>query len=85
MSLFFVDSGCDLGFDQIKKLGIESINLNYTINDKEMEFNSEFDYDKFYSKFKKGVCVNYIVHSFCPETFTGASYIPVTHIIYEFF
>ena len=58
MSLFFVDSGCDLGFEQIKKLGVESLNLNYAINDKVFEFNSEFDYDKFYSKFKKGVCVS---------------------------
>lgn len=59
MSLFFVDSNSDLDFDQIKKLGIESINLDYTINDKKFEFNSEFDYDKFYSKYKKGVCVAY--------------------------
>lgn len=58
MSLIFIDSNSDLDFDQIKKLGIESINLNYTINDKKLEFNSEFDYDKFYSKFKKGVCVS---------------------------
>lgn len=58
MSLFFVDSASDLDFDQVKKLGIESINFNYTINDKKFEFNSEFDFDKFYSKFKKGVCVN---------------------------
>jgi len=58
MSLFFVDSASDLDFNQIKKLGIESININYTINDKKFEFNNEFDFDKFYSKFKKGVCVN---------------------------
>lgn len=58
MSLFFVDSASDLDVDQIKKLGIESINFNYTINDKKFEFNNEFDFDKFYSKFKKGVCVN---------------------------
>ena len=25
-----------------------------------------------------------LFHSFCPETFTASSYIPVTHIIYEF-
>ena len=58
MSLFFVDSASDLDVDQIKKLGIESISFNYTINDKKFEFNNEFDFDKFYSKFKKGVCVN---------------------------
>ena len=37
MSLIFIDSGSDLDFEQIKKLGIESINLNYTINDKKYE------------------------------------------------
>ena len=59
MSLFFVDSASDLGFAQIKKLGVEPINFAYSINDKKYEFNSEFDFDKFYSKFKKGVCVNF--------------------------
>ena len=60
MSLFFVDSGCDLGFDTIKKLGIESINLPYSINDKQLEYSQDFEADKFYSKFKKGVCVNFL-------------------------
>ena len=58
MSLFFVDSASDLDFNQTKKLGIETINLPYAINDKKLEFNNEFDFDKFYSKFKKGVCVS---------------------------
>ena len=60
MSLFFVDSGCDLGFDTIKKLGIESINLPYSINDKQLEYTQDFEADKFYSKYKKGVCVNFL-------------------------
>lgn len=60
MSLFFVDSGSELDATQVKKLGIESINLPYVINDKRYEFDKNFDYDKFYSKFKKGVCVNYV-------------------------
>lgn len=34
MSLLFVDSGSDLGFDQIKMLGIECVNLPYSINDR---------------------------------------------------
>ena len=63
MSLFFVDSGSDLDFNQIKKLGIECINHKYAINDKIFEFNKDFDYDKFYSKFKKGVCVSHIPYN----------------------
>lgn len=58
MSLFFVDSNCDLDRDYIKKLGVECIDFPYSINDKVYEFNDEFDYKKFYSKFKKGVVVN---------------------------
>lgn len=57
MSLFFVDSGCDLTQDQIKKLGIECVNIPYSINDNEYEYNEQFDFDKFYSKYKKGVCI----------------------------
>lgn len=60
MSLFFVDSGSELDATQTKKLGIECINLPYAINDKRYEFDEDFDYEKFYSKFKKGVCVNYL-------------------------
>jgi len=56
MSLFFVDSGSELDPDVIKKLGIECVNLPYSINDNKIDFNGDFD--KFYSKFKKGVCVN---------------------------
>ena len=58
MSLFFVDSSCDLSNDQIKKLGIECIDLSYTINDKQYCQNEEFDYSKFYSKLRKGVILN---------------------------
>lgn len=58
MSLFFVDSNCDLEKDYIKKLGIECINLPYSINDKKLEFDDNYDYKKFYSKCKKGVVIN---------------------------
>lgn len=58
MSLFFVDSNCDLNRDYIKKLGVECIDLPYSINDKTFPFDEEFDYKKFYSKYKKGVIVN---------------------------
>ncbi|MGN0960678.1 MAG: DegV family protein, partial [Christensenellales bacterium] len=57
-SLLFVDSGCDLSSDNIKKLGIECINLPYSINDNVLSFSDEFDYDKFYSKCRKGVIIN---------------------------
>ena len=57
MSLFFVDNGSELTFEQIKSLGIECFNFRYTLNDKVLDFDDKFDYDKFYSKFKKGVCV----------------------------
>lgn len=58
MSLFFVDSNCDLNKEYIKKLGVECISLPYSINDKKIEFDDEFDYKKFYSKYKKGVVVS---------------------------
>lgn len=58
MSLLFVDSGCDLGFDQIKMLGIECVNLPYSINDRGLSFGDEFEYDKFYSKCRKGVVID---------------------------
>lgn len=58
MSLLFVDSGCDLGFDQIKMLGIECVNLPYSINDRGLAFTEEFDFEKFYSKCRKGVVID---------------------------
>lgn len=58
MSLLFVDSGSDLGFDHIKMLGIECINLSYSINDRGLAFSEEFDYEKFYSKCRKGVVID---------------------------
>lgn len=58
MSLLFVDSGCDLSVDQIKMLGIECVNLPYMINDRELSFVGEFDYEKFYSKCRKGVVID---------------------------
>lgn len=58
MSLFFVDSNCDLDREYIKKLGVECINLPYSINDKKFSLEEDFDYKKFYSKCKKGVVIN---------------------------
>ena len=63
MSLFFVDNGSELTFEQIKSLGIECFNFRYTLNDKVLDFDDKFDYDKFYSKFKKGVCVGLYSYS----------------------
>jgi len=60
MSLFFVDSGSELSSEQIKMLGIECIQMPYTINDKRMEFADDFDYDKFYSKCRKDMCIGYV-------------------------
>jgi len=58
MSLFFVDSGCDLGKEYIKKLGVECVDMPYSINDKKFLLDETFDYKKFYSKCKKGVVIN---------------------------
>lgn len=58
MSLLFVDSGSDLSFDQIKMLGIECVNLPYSINDRVLAFSEEFDFDKFYSKCRKGIIID---------------------------
>lgn len=59
MSLFFVDSCSDLSSEQIKMLGIECIQMPYAINDKRMEFDENFDYDKFYSKCRKDMCISF--------------------------
>lgn len=55
MSLFFVDSSCDLSAQQIKSLGIECLNIPYEINEQSKEFDENFDFDKFYSKLRKGI------------------------------
>lgn len=57
MSLFFVDSCSELSNEQIKMLGIECIQLPFSINDKRMEFDENFDFDKFYSKCRKDMCI----------------------------
>ena len=58
MSLFFVDSSCDLDFQQIRKLGVESFDIPYSINDEEKSMSDDFDYSKFYSKVRKGIVLN---------------------------
>ncbi len=55
MSLFFVDNSCDLEFEQIRKLGIECFGIPYMINNVEHSFTDDFDYEKFFSKVRKGV------------------------------
>ena len=58
MSLIFIDSGCDFGQNQIKKLPVESFNFSFILNDIEQSFDEEFDYVKFYSKLRKGVTLS---------------------------
>jgi len=57
MSLLYVDSSSDLDYETLKKMGVEIISLPYYINEQRMEFGEDFDYKKFYSKFKKGLCI----------------------------
>jgi len=52
MSLFFVDSGCDLGNEYIKKLGIECLDFGCLMENKDYIPEDE---DKVYSKIKKGL------------------------------
>ena len=59
MSLFFVDNSCDLDFEQIRKLGIECFSLPYLINDVEHSFDDDFNYEKFFSKVRKGIVLSY--------------------------
>lgn len=56
MSLFFVDSNCELSDDEIKKLGIEKIDLPYLYEGEKKTFDG--DYNKLYSKIRKGNEVN---------------------------
>jgi len=60
MSLFFVDSSCDLDSQQIKSLGIECFNLPYVIDGKEKLIADDFEYTKFYSKIRKGIELKYL-------------------------
>ena len=59
MSLFFVDNSCDLDFEQIHKLGIECFGIPYLINDVENSFDDDFNYEKFFSKVRKGVVLSH--------------------------
>ncbi|MBE5757528.1 MAG: DegV family EDD domain-containing protein [Clostridiales bacterium] len=60
MSLFFVDSSSELNKNDIKMLGIECIDMPYSLNDKKMTVSEECDYDKVYSKCRKDMCLNYV-------------------------
>ena len=55
MSLFFVDSGCDFSAEQLKKMAVEALNLPYSLNEKKLNIDEEFDLVKFYSKVRKDV------------------------------
>lgn len=55
MSILFVDSTSELTNEQIKKLGIECINIPFLFDGQEVCLKDECDYDKYYSKFKKGI------------------------------
>ena len=51
MSLFFVDSNCDLGAELIGKLSIECVTFPYSLDDENRTFDG--DYDKLISKSRK--------------------------------
>lgn len=51
MSLFFVDSNCDLGAELIGKLSVECVTFPYTLDDEPKTFDG--DYDKLISKSRK--------------------------------
>lgn len=70
MSLFFVDSGCDIAINHLNNLGIECIYLPYELEDRTLNFSENFDYQKFYSKCKKGLKVNF-------KTFTKQEYVDI--------
>lgn len=55
MSLFFVDSGCDFSAEQLRKMAVEALNLPYSLNEKKLNIDEEFDLVKFYSKVRKDV------------------------------
>jgi DegV family protein with EDD domain len=59
MSLFFVDSSCDLDSQQIKSLGIECFNLPYVLDGELKTLDEDFEFSKFYSKVRKGEGVKY--------------------------
>lgn len=76
MSLFFVNSACDLSMEIIKSLGIELINLPYSINDKRFQLGDDFDSNKFFSKLRKGVVLS-------TASFTEDDYLQIFQPILE--
>lgn len=55
MSLLFVDSTSEISHDLAHKLGIEKIDLPLCKSGEIVTINEDFDIDKFYSKYKKGI------------------------------
>ena len=45
MSLFFVDSACDLALKKTKQMGVECICLPYILDGKSLSFSEEFDFE----------------------------------------
>ena len=60
MSLFYVDSSSELTFEQTKMLGIERIEVPYSFDGHKVVMENNFDFTKFYSKFKKGIEISSI-------------------------
>jgi len=60
MSLFFIDSSTELTKEQVKKIGIEYINIPFIFDGSQTEMLDDFDFNKFYSKLKKGIEIDKI-------------------------
>ena len=58
MSLLFASSSSDLSLNTIKKLGIECVCEPYLKDSQICFFDENFDFQKFYSKCKKGVDID---------------------------
>ena len=59
MSVFFCDSDCELWYDVIDELGIQTIEMPYTVNGEELyyDFGRNTDFDKFYADVRQGATV----------------------------
>lgn len=59
MSVFFCDNDCELWFDKIDELGIQTILMPYSVNGEELfyDFGRNTDFDKFYNDVRQGAIV----------------------------
>ena len=57
MSVFFLDSNCELWYDKVEKLGIEYISMPYSIEGQQYDYDlgKNTNFKEFYAKIRQGI------------------------------